>query len=390
MKILHICLCGQFNENLSYQDNIITKYHSLSGNDVVIIAPTLKLSDDGTDEIFLDPLEKKINNNIKLYRIPYFFNLKIIYKLRIYKGLQYLLKKEHPDFIFIHGTQFIDIRLVANYLKKNPHVVAVADNHSDYYNSARNLLSRIFLHKLLWRCCTHTILPYVKKIYGVTPLRCTFLKDVYRVPNNKVELLPLAADDLVLEKIQQEDNRITLREKLGFKQDDFILVTGGKIDDNKNIHKIVSSIKGKFDKTNIKLVYFGSFSDKCSLEIKNYLKHVTDGHNIIYKGWLNSEEIYKMFLLSDVAIFPGLHSVLWEQAIATGIPCIFNELEGFEHLSEKGNALLVNGNDEKEIEEAIVLMYHDEKLYYRLKYKSVEASKSFRYSEISKKVLIHE
>ena len=86
MKILHICLTGQFNENLSYQDNLITKYHSLAGNQVTIIAPPLQLKADGSGEEFVEPGEKMINHNIKLIRLPYKHHLKLSLKFRTYVG----------------------------------------------------------------------------------------------------------------------------------------------------------------------------------------------------------------------------------------------------------------------------------------------------------------
>ena len=37
--------------------------------------------------------------------------------------------------------------------------------------------------------------------------------------------------------------------------------------------------------------------------------------------------------------FPGLHSVLWEQAVGMGKPCVFRKIEGFTHVDVGGNCV---------------------------------------------------
>ena len=64
--------------------------------------------------------------------------------------------------------------------------------------------------------------------------------------------------------------------------------------------------------------------------------------NIIFVGWLNTEEVHQLIASSDLVVFPGLHSVLCEQACALGIPCIFRDLEGVHHVDLNGNAIFLN------------------------------------------------
>ena len=39
MKILNICLTGPFSDGWNYQDNLLSKYQKIIGNEVYVIAP---------------------------------------------------------------------------------------------------------------------------------------------------------------------------------------------------------------------------------------------------------------------------------------------------------------------------------------------------------------
>lgn len=59
-------------------------------------------------------------------------------------------------------------------------------------------------------------------------------------------------------------------------------------------------------------------------------------------GWLAAEKAYDLFMASDLAFFPGTHSVLWEQAVATATPLVVRHWKGMEHVNVNGNAVLMD------------------------------------------------
>jgi 1,2-diacylglycerol 3-alpha-glucosyltransferase len=117
----------------------------------------------------------------------------------------------NPDIIFTHGCQFLDIKHIARYAKLHPKVKVYVDNHSDFSNSARNFLSKNILHKIIWRYCANLIEPYTTKFYGVLPARVDFLKNIYKIPRDKVELLVMGADDEKVEEASKPNVRLQIR-----------------------------------------------------------------------------------------------------------------------------------------------------------------------------------
>ena len=68
---------------------------------------------------------------------------------------------------------------------------------------------------------------------------------------------------------------------------------------------------------NIKLFVFGSVVKELKAKL-----HELCGERVEYIGWLNNRESYELFATADIAVFPGRHSVYWEQVVGQGIPMI--------------------------------------------------------------------
>ena len=384
MKIVHICLAGSYNDNWSYQDNIIPKYHKKFGHEVTVITSIFVNSQRFTGYEKVEPGEYVLDNGIKVIRIPFrkFVLSRLIEKLRFYKGTYEKLEQEKPDLIFIHGCQFVDIYKVVKYVQKNKNVKVVVDNHADFSNSAKNFLSKNILHKIIWRYCAHLIEPYATKFYGVLPARVDFLIDMYKIPKEKVELLVLGADDEKVEEARKPSVREEIREKYNIQADDFLIITGGKIDKAKKQTLLLMEAVKRIEIKNVKLIVFGSVIN----ELEEEVNRLADGNKVQYIGWINSEESYKYFAAADLAVFPGRHSVFWEQVVGLGIPIVVKYWEGTTHIDMGGNCKFLYDNSVEEIKRIIEEIVQDNNVYANM----LNAARSkevneFLYSKISLK-----
>ena len=348
MRVVHICLTGIYTDYYSYQENMLPKYHKQLGYETSIVAPMKMYDRVGNvvtyhgETVYLD------NEGKTITRLNYKKPNKIYIKIRRFSGLYKAIASEYPDILIIHGCQFLDIDIVVKYLKKHPNVKVYVDNHADFNNSAKNFLSKNILHKIIWKHCAHLIEPYTTKFYGVLPARVDFLKEIYKLPPEKCELLVMGADDDAVEAALKPKVRANKRNEYGVTDDDFVIVTGGKIDHNKpQVLKLMKAINEMAD-NHIKLIVFGSVSPELKEEfdkqISEYVKYV---------GWRKSENIYSDFAAAELVAFPGLHSVLWEQAVGMGKPCAFKRINGFEHIDLGGNCTFFEKDDIEEYKRVI-------------------------------------
>lgn len=374
MKIVNVCLCGSYHIGWGYQDNLIAKYQAKNNNKVTVIASNLVYDNQSEniekvkDGVYYDGLVKVIRLKNKLPIFKY---------LRIYKDLYMVLSQEKPDIIFIHGCQFLSIISVCNYLDKNPGVKCCVDNHADYTNSALTVLAKL-VHKTLWKYTANRINKHASVFYGVLPIRCDFLHEMYGIQRNKIKLLIMGADDEYVEASKKNIN-IT-RKKYNISKSDFLIVSGGKIDIyKKDIINLLKAYK-KFDNNKIKLIIFGSLYDELKDEFNNNLGKA------MYIGWLNQIEIYDLLCASDLAVYPGRHSVLWEQTVGCGVPTIFKDLPNTYHIDVGGNCIISKDISSKFLYNTILNLIENKNKYNNMKKISeTEGISAFSYRNIAKK-----
>ena len=384
MKILHLCLQTSYTIGWGYQDNIIPKYHAELGHDVTIITTTAVheqsiKTETSPDDILLEDGQRLIR--LKYENIGFSKLSNIVRKYKIYD----LLTSISPDFIMVHGLSNISVLQVRKYVKKvNPDCVVVADNHMDYYNG----ITPVSLKKKLWifayRLLNKIMQKTYSKVYGVTPWRVQYQQEILGIKPEKSGLWIMGGDDDKILFDKQEQIKKELRAKHNINDDDFLIITGGKIDKTKNIHLVAEAVRN-INRDNVKLLVFGQPSRDFEKEFNQYI----NSEHIRFIGWLSGETVYDYFLASDLAVFPGTHSVLWEQACACALPGVFKSWDGMHHVDAGGNAVFLKDDSAKEIEEKIIEIIDNDK-YKAMKNIALNVSKEFSYKEISKKVISEE
>lgn len=378
MKIVHICLSAFYIDNYSYQENLLPKYHVKQGHEVTVIASLFTFNEEGKGVYLSQSSKYKDANGYSVIRLAYKKPTSLNKIFRHYVGLKKELDILEPDIIFLHNASFGDTPVIRLYLKQHPSVKLFADSHVDYINSARNWLSLHVLHSIIWKHYIKILEPYYVKCYGVTPMRCRFLKDVYKIPSQMIEYLPLGVDDDLIPK-DRLSARIICRRELGISNGDFLIATGGKIDKLKNTHVLLDAIH-LLNNPRIHLVICGVLTP----EMEYLSSIINDNPNIHYLGWCNAEKVMNVMVSADMACFPGTHSTLWEQAVGVGLPSVFKRWPEMEHVNINGNCLFVNGSDRDELLSAINQIITGYDTYLRL---AKDASNMFLYSEISKKAI---
>lgn len=383
MKIVHLCLVMGYTEGLNYQENNIIKYQARDGHDVSLITTDHCFTEGEwglcrTESDYINP------DGVHIIRLPFAFKLpyNINRQIGIFKGFKEKLEELCPDVIFVHNLQFQDLRTVASYKRDHPEVRVYADNHSDLINSARNWISRNILYRLWWKPCAKSIENCTEKFFGVTPARVDFLLNVYGISREKTDLLFMGADDEKVEWAQEPEISEKIRERFNIEKEDFLIVTGGKIDAFKTQILLLMEAVREIKKDCIKLLVFGSVAE----ELKDRVLSLCDGGKIQFIGWAESRQSYEYFASADLVVFPGGHSVYWEQVVAQGIPMFCKYWEGTTHVDIGGNVEFLMEDSVREISDRLLELLNDPRKYEIMKEKAKSNKKDiFSYRTISRK-----
>ena len=380
MRILHLCLGNFFIDNYSYQENMLAKYHVRQGHDVTVIASLFTFGENGEGRWLDAPSSYQASDGYRVIRLGFKKPLKWNRFFRHYEGLYAALEETDPDVIFSHNVSYGDTGVVARYLNAHPKVRLFADNHADFVNSAKNRLSRRILHPVIWRHYAQKLVPYLVKCYGVTPMRCRFLKEMYHIPSPLVEYLPMGVDDDLI-PADRIASRRSFREEHHIPQDAFVVVTGGKIDRLKNTHVLLDALE-KMDDPSVHLLLCGVLTPEM-MYLKERIERNASVHDM---GWCDAARVMACMNASDLACFPGTHSTLWEQAVGLGLPGVFKRWPEMEHVNVNGNCLFVKGEDVDELSEVLRSLVSGD-VYATLLGRAAEASGAFQYSRIAARAI---
>ncbi|MDE7446844.1 MAG: glycosyltransferase family 4 protein [Lachnospiraceae bacterium] len=385
MKIVHICLVMGYTEGLNYQENSMIKYQALDGHEVSLITTDHCFTEGvwgvcRTESDYINPQGVHVIRLPFAFRIPYQINRQI----GIFKGLTEILEKLCPDIIFVHNIQFQDIRRIAAYKRKHSNVRIYVDNHSDFSNSARNWFTRNTLYRFWWKPCAKKMEPFAEIFFGVMPSRVAFLENIYGISPAKTDLLVMGADDESVAYAADPKIQAAVREKYGIMPEDFLVVTGGKIDAFKTQTLLLAKAIQEIPVEKLKLLIFGSVEE----ELKERLFALCDGKKVQYIGWAKGEQSYEYFASADLVVFPGRHSVYWEQVVAQGIPMFCKYWDGTTHVDIGGNVEFLMEDSVKEIKEKLMELLDNSQKYKKMKeIAGSDKRKEFSYKIISRKAI---
>lgn len=381
MKIVHIAPNAPYNDYWGYQENLLPKYQKKSGHDVTLIITNTMHRDGKIEEI--EPCEYHLNDGVRVIRVA---KKKTIHpwltRLKSYLPIYHYLEEIQPDFIFYHGLVSNTIYDVIRYKKHcNPACVIVQDNHMDYNIGIKGKTLKEKLYRAYYRYVNRNSIKYVDKVYGVTPWRKAYAEDFFQIPKEKTAVLIMGADDEKIDFANRKEIREKIRAFHGISDEDFLITTGGKIDKKKKIHLLMEACQNI---SNVKLLIFG----QVNADIKNEFDTLLEKNpNIIYIGWVDADKVYDLFFASDLVFFPGQHSVLWEQACASKVPCVFEKWEGMEHVNAGGNSDFVTPVEVNTLRTKIKELCYTEKYFEMKKIAESNATDIYLYSKIAEKSL---
>lgn len=375
-NIVHVMLCSQFKCGFGYQENLMTSKQLEQGNKVSVI--TFRNSNDEASYIDEHGVTIYLLKRTKLSYVP--FVEKCVCRTR---GLYALLRQLMPDVIFIHQTYAVDYLQIVRFKRNYPSTHIFADNHDDYYNAPVVLFKDIIFRKVIGRFISRRLASVCDKVWGVSPWRVKYLIDVFGVPSKKVDLLVMGGDEKLVRWDERSSTRELIRKKYQIPQNAFLLVAGGKIDMAKNVHLVFEAIN-ILSNPNLYMIVFGSEQE----EVSHYCEPFRNA-NIKELGWINPDDVYPLFIAADLGVFPGTHSVLWEQACASGLPCIFKDWHGgFDHVDCGGNCVLLDDISADSLAKTISELMRDTDKYHQMCERAgIDARQKFSYAVIAKKAI---
>ncbi len=335
LKIVH--LVQHYMAGYTYQENYLPAAMAALGHEVSVIA--------GVDNpAFYDgaqhqPGDEATDDGVAVRYV------KIRYK-RLYtriSGLNELLKREKPDLIFVHGFVLARSFELLQYGRQYPGCLFCADTHETYLlafnacfsGTVKDRVRRLLYFKLAYRLWRRYMERRYEKVFYVTPPRRTFAEKELGFSEEMLHPLWLGAQLETLPYVRKQALRAEVRSALGMPPDAKMIVLAGKLDEKKRPVELAEAFV-RLNKRNWWLLYVGSMDESVRSRVAAACR---DNERVRFTGFLPGERVLEHIAASDFAVYPGAHSVLWEQTVCLGIPAAFHEPEPGDaaHLSDPAN-----------------------------------------------------
>jgi len=308
---------------MGYQENFLPLEQKKIGCDVEIITadriPAFKefrheIHDE--DRLIGEGLFE--DNGIKIHRLPVLLEYKGSNQV-ILKGLKSKLRELKPDIVHAHGEIF-PVTLQAMIYCKRLGFKLFVDCHSNGDNFILNSpLKQLYYMgaKIFYILLGGRVQCFLPVTYASKEL----LTKYFGISENRMELLPLGVN--INRFCKSEKLQEAYRTKLGYSEDEFVIVSSGKFDPSKEIDTLIdafSIVVKEYPKLRLLLIGRGSN------EYMNYLNSIIERNKlngqIRILGFVDNSELTAYFNLANVGVWPGTNSISVIEALGTELPVI--------------------------------------------------------------------
>lgn len=164
----------------------------------------------------------------------------------------------------------------------------------------------------------------------------------------KPHVLKNAIDVEKFSKSVPEEQKRNIRENLGLKEDDFVVLYVGRIMEIKGVLELMQAVTGLEDK-HIKLLIMGS-ANSGKWAYSSYERRVKklseqNKDRIIFTGYVDNSEVYQYASVADVQCLPTLIAeaapLVVLEAMAEGLPMIVTKSGGVIEYVDDSTALMI-------------------------------------------------
>ena len=343
------------------------------GNDVTVVALSSKSSINGPHQksikriIYDTPKRETLINNS-------------VFWLRMGRAFRCL---SDWDVVHIHGAQ-------ASLLKMTMNKPLIATNHGLEPLFTRYYLTvpHFFLHRLVG-LAAYNLFP--DKIIAVSTKVQRELKEFYRVPESKIQIIPDGVDTEKFRPLTQ-DKIVDFQQRFNLDEDRVLLFVGHPTR-LKNLHGLLLALARVIkENADVKLLVVGNLAQGENGGVINKIieKNSLRKH-VVFTGFLDGEDLVYAYNSSEALVLPSFYEgcgLAYLEAMSCGLPVIGSTEIAQEVVIEGSTGFRVNPFCHEELANKITLLLQDGKLRKEMgKSARRHAIRNFSWRIITKRIL---
>jgi len=264
------------------------------------------------------------------------------------------------DLLIAFGFLYAFIQGFSKWFLKRPMVTFIRGNSSFGLQMRNPFRYAVFLNRGIEKIGLHFS---DRIITNNSAIQEEVLKDLGK-RNIDVQVL---FNDIAPMDIHEPEDISKTRDKYGIPRDAKVLVTAGILNWGKNIEILIKCLPN-LGINNLYLIIVGDGSTKADFCYKESLKGLARkleiDKRVIFTGWLGKEELWKIYLASDLFVLPSLNEGMPNamlEALGLDLPCIGSDIPGVRDILHHED-LLFDSADPKAVGTKILQALSDARL----------------------------
>lgn len=339
MRIAHVV--SYFQPEFGYEEYFSAREQAALGHEVHVITSDRIFPFKNVERMLSDigspyrdrkrPGGTEKMEGFRVHRLPTRFE--ILFDLINYKGVDEKLAEIKPEVIHAHGLwQWGSFRSAK--MKEKLQCRLIVDEHAysttyDQSPTLRNfLLDKEF--RILRAPFGRYVLKRADEVVSICQETEDFLREFYKYPDSR--FIPLGVDHRKFSF--RKDARKRVRRDLGIADDQYLLVTAGRLDRAKRVEHFIKSVE-LLDRDDTTLVIIGQGDE-------DYLKRLKEmaGKRVRFLGFRRSDDLSDLYCAADLGLW-GKASITIREAMGCGLPLVLFNEPNMKDLLKWGNGIYV-------------------------------------------------
>jgi glycosyltransferase involved in cell wall biosynthesis len=277
----------------------------------------------------------------------------------------WIARRNRIDLLIAFGSLYAFIESFAKWFLKRPMVTFIRGNSSFGLQMRNSFRYAVYLNRAIENIGLHFS---DRVITNNTAVHEEILKGLGR-RNIDVQVL---YNNIPPMYIHEPEDISKTREKYGITGDAKILVTAGILNRGKNIEVLIKCLP-RINVEHLFLIVAGDGStedDFCyKYSLQRLAKQLDVDKQAIFTGWLEKDDLWKIYLASDLFVLPSLSEGMPNamlEALGLNLPCFGSRIPGVIDILQY-DELTFDPRDEKAVVDKIHQLFADRRFFNKVK-----------------------
>lgn len=324
-------------------------------------------------------------DGFKVYRLPCAFEL--LADFILLSNLRSTLKKIKPDIVHIHEPIQGGIAFIAGHKDLGFKLLVDQHSYATTFDETKTFKNRVAHFQFLYlrKYFAKYAFNRADAITAVTPRTKQFMVEVYGIPEDNIEIVPLGIDVRLFNYDLKA--RVNIRDELAVSPETPLILTAGRIDRAKKYEQLLKAFSEVSKQVNSKLVIIGTGDEDYERKLHSEVSKLGIKKSVKFIKFVKKDLLSGYYSAADIG-FWNKASITILEAMNCKLPVVIPDQDTIKPYVSNKNGLLFTENDIDMLKDQLLKLASDKKVRNAMGVRGRElVEEKYSYSATTKQYL---